>query len=643
MKKISTTILLVCSLFTSLLFANNGDYAVGNIPAGLLVNANAVVRLEEMKFTLINDGEANLQSTMVVTILNENGDRFSGFFEYYNSIRDIRSVEGNLYDAAGKKIRSLKKKDIQDLSGVSEISLMDHNRIKQHNFYYKVYPYTVEYIVEMKQNSTMFFPSWVPQAAEYLAVQKSVFTVTGPQTYQFRYKAYNYNGKPAITNEKGKAIYSWEAENLPAFVKEPYAPRTSNFVPTVLLGPTAFEMEKYKGTMNSWKDFGLFVYQLIANRDQLPDNIKAKVHELVNGVTSPEEKVRILYNYLQANSRYISIQLGIGGWQPFDAKFVAEKKYGDCKALTNFMLALLKEAGIKSDYALIYAGDDNDRMYEDFPSAQFNHVILCVPMQKDSIWLECTSQDVAAGYMGSFTGNRYALLVNEKGGHLVRTPAYAAQDNRQLRIIDAILLPDATLMIKTRTQYTGLQQDDIHSMISSLSKDKVKEYLHDNFNLSTYDINNFDYKVQKQLVPAIQEALDITVYNYATITGKRLFITPNILTRSGSRPQANDKRKYDVYLSMPYIDIDSVTIAIPAGYKTESVPKDVTLHSTFGNYTASTRVLNDKIIYYRKIELESGLYPAGVYNELVNFYQSVYQADRTRIVLVKDEEQKKAF
>lgn len=642
MTRISLTIFFCCSLLANV-FANNGDYAISNIPASLLLNANAVVRLEQMNFTLINDGEAVSQSTVAITILNENGDKFSGFFDYYNSFRDIRSVEGNLYDASGKKIRSLKKKDIQDLSGVSEISLMDHNRIKQHDFYYKVYPYTVEYIVEVKQNGTMFYPVWEPQGSEYLAVQKSIFRIATPEAYQFRHKAYNYEGKPVITNEKGKAVYTWQIDNMPAFIKEPYAPDISSFTPAVLVGPTAFEMEKYKGNMNTWKDFGLFVYQLIANRDQLPDNIKAKVHQLVNGITDPEEKVKILYNYLQANSRYISIQLGIGGWQPFDAKFVAEKKYGDCKALTNFMLALLKEAGIKSDYALINAGRGEEKIYDDFPSSQFNHVILCVPMQKDSIWLECTSQDVAAGYMGRFTGNRYALLVNEKGGHMVRTPAYSAEDNLQVRSINATLLPDATLMVKAKTVYTGLQQDDIHGMISSLSKDKIKEYLHDDFNLSTYEINNFDYKVQKQRVPAIEENLDIAVYNYANITGKRLFITPNILTRSGNRPQADNKRKYDVNLSTPYIDIDSVTITIPAGYKAESVPKDVSLDAKFGSYTAKFKILADKITYYRRVQLAKGVYPAAAYNELVSFYQTIYQADMTKIVLVKEEGEKKAF
>jgi len=85
------------------------------------------------------------------------------------------------------------------------------------------------------------------------------------------------------------------------------------------------------------------------------------------------------------------------------------------------MVALLKEANIKANYVLIAAGDDQPDMLTDFPSPYFNHATVCVPMDKDSIWLECTSQTLPAGYIGSFTGNRHALLINELGGQIVTT------------------------------------------------------------------------------------------------------------------------------------------------------------------------------------------------------------------------------
>ena len=59
---------------------------------------------------------------------------------------------------------------------------------------------------------------------------------------------------------------------------------------------------------------------------------------------------------MQSRTRYASIQLGIGGYKPAPAMEVSEKGYGDCKGLTNYMSALLKEAGITSYYTWVKSG-----------------------------------------------------------------------------------------------------------------------------------------------------------------------------------------------------------------------------------------------------------------------------------------------
>src|SRR5690242_8590338 len=338
---------------------------------------------------------------------------------------------------------------------------------------------------------------------------------------------------------------------------------------------------------------------------------------------------------MQKNTRYISIQLGVGGWQPFDATEVAKKLYGDCKAFSNYMFSLLKEAGIRSDYTLIRAGDDQNYMTDDFPSNQFDHVILFVPLQKDTVWLECTSQTLPAGYLSAFTADRYALAVEDNGGKLVHTPKYGLKENLQVRTLKATLSDDASLVIDANTTYEGLQQDDVHDMINYLSKDKVKEYLQKKLDFPTYELDKFDYKEIRSVTPAVEEKLDLYVSNYASITGKRLFITPNVMDRSKIKLKADEERKYDIVLHDEYRYVDSVEIDIPKGYEIESSPQPVSIDSRFGKYSSTTKLVADKIVYYRLREQYSGTFPAKDYAELVKYYDSIYKADRNKMVLIK--------
>jgi len=397
--------------------------------------------------------------------------------------------------------------------------------------------------------------------------------------------------------------------------------------------------------MKSWQDLGKFIYTLKQGRDELPLNIKQKVHEIADGVTDPREKIRLLYEYMQKNTRYVSIQLGIGGWQPFDAKYVATKGYGDCKALSNYMYSILKEAGIRSYYAVIGAGRIKPTIETEFPSSQFNHAILCAVINtNDSVWLECTSQTLPSGYLSDFTDDRYALIIDETGGNLVHTPKYGLKENLQQRTINAKLDGDGLLIAEIKTNYSGGQQDRLHMLINNLSKDKVKEYLDEELEFATYTVTNFNYKENKKLIPEIEETLSVTVDHYATASGKRLFIEPNILTKSGRKLRTGEERKYDIELDFEYSDTDKIEIEIPAGYKPESIPQDAIVESKFGKYRSAVKVEQNKIIYSRSMQQFSGLFPKTDYVEMVKFYDAIYRSDRNKLVFIRtSEEQKKPF
>ena len=623
-----------CIFISLLAFANNGDYAASKISSSLLKNANAVLRLEEVRFEVVSTKEAIERNHYVITILNEKGDDWADFSEYYDKLREISYIEGFLYDANGKELKKVKSKDLQDYSGTGE-SLMEDVRFKHHNFYYRAYPYTIEYDVEIRYNHTMFFPVWMPQGREKLSVEQSRFTIVCPSDYQFRFKAFNYRGDPQVATEKSRRLTTWVAQDLPAMVKEEFSPDWQELATAVITGPTIFQLGDYKGDMTTWKNLGKFQHTLNEGRDKLPEDVKLQVHQLVDGVPDVKKKIELLYQYLQKNTRYISVQLGIGGWQPFDASYVATKGYGDCKALTNYMRSLLLEIGIHSNYTLIKAGANENYLTSDFPSRQFNHAILSVPLGRDTMWLECTSQDLAAGYLSAFTADRYGLAVDDSGGALVRTPKYGLKDNLQSRSVKALLDDEASLQVEVNTRYTGLEQDLAHDLINYLSKDKVKEYLQKTLDFPTYDLDKFAYTEHKARVPELTERLSLHVSNYASITGRRLFIVPNVMTRSDVKLKSDEERKYPIVLNDEYSRIDSVEIDIPKGYTIESIAQPAKIETQFGKYSSTIKLVENKIFYYRIEEQYSGTFPASDYKGLVNYYETIYKADRNRVVLVK--------
>jgi len=595
-----------------------------------------VVRLDEHVTEIKSPGHITIREHHVYTILNENADRYASYKTFYDKFTKINYVDAILYDANGKELKHFRKKDMQDLALEDGESLINDARYKTGSFSSHSYPYTVDFEEEDDIETAMRIHGWTLPRSVRISLESSRYSIIAAKDYKIRYKMINSNLPPVITEKNGRLSYSWEIKNLAAIPDEAYAVPYTAYEPYMLAGPSDIEAEGYKGSMFTWTDFGKFYGSLQKGRDILPDDVKAKVHALTDGISVPEKKVAVLYDYLQKNTHYVGIQLGIGGMQTFDAMYVANKKYGDCKALSNFMISLLKEAGIRANAVIIESGSHPDDFVKDFTYDPFDHVICCVPLQKDTMWLECTSQFLPAGYLSNFTDNRYGLLIDDNGGELVHTPAYLLKDNLQERKVTAVLGDDGVLKVQSQTSYKAACQDQIENFIKSLSKEDQLKYLKSQFDLPTYEVTAFNYNEDySKRLPVIRESLDITVTDYAQISGKRIFIIPNILTRSKVKLPEDKDRQLDIEFRDEYCHTDSVQIAIPAGYETEAQPKDIQLQSKYGKYETRIAVGPDKIVYYRKFERYSGRFSRKDYADVVKFFNEIYKSDHSKIVLVK--------
>ncbi len=612
-------------------FAQN--YAVSQISKNLLENANVVVRVYDEVYQVQSKSQASHKRKIVRTLLNSNAKDFSDVVVYYNKLNTIKSFQASMYDADGKLIKKSKNSDVRDFSANTS-SLMDDSRVKVISFTITNYPVTIEYEVEYDDRNLLFYPRWVPQPMVAYSVENSRFTISSPSGLPIRYKALNLP-EPIISDNKGNATHSWQVTNMAALQLEPFAPYYHERYPVLYTAATYFQVQGYDGDLSTWESFARWNYELNKGRLDLPDNIKSKVDELIAGINNDPEKIKILYNYLQQTTRYISVQLGIGGWQTFDAKYVAERKYGDCKALTNYMMALLAHANIKSYYSLIRAGENEEPFVEDFPHSAFNHVILAIPVKSDTIWLECTSQQVLPGYLGSFTGNRKALLVTENGGKLVNTPSYTAKDNSLSRSIKVTFNEDGTALANIQSLYTGIMQDRLWVMVKTNPNEELRKNLIERLNLPSSIIQSFGYETIADDIPKVLEKAQLQLNKYATITGKRFSIQLNMLSRMNFVPRAVANRTQPIRLRNAFNYTDTIIYTIPAGYSLESKPQNTNIKTEFGDYISDITIKNNQIIYRRTFSMHIGKFGAEKYTDLVNFYSNISKADNARVVLVK--------
>jgi hypothetical protein len=631
MKSFIATICILLSVIPSY---SQGIYDVANIPAELKVNAKAIVRTDETVVEVTSANKLKIKSKFVITILNENGLDVSFFRQYYDKFSKISGINGIVYDAKGKKIRRVPNDEINDYSAISGYSAYDDNRKKVIDPKITTFPSTVEYTWEETIDNLFNIPGWYAYPDYNVSVEFSSYKLILPNEKDIRYYDRNLSSPPIITTSEGVKNMMWQEKGLPALKPEYFCAPFAEYTPNIIFSSSEFELAKTTGNAASWQEIGQWAWGLNKGRDSIPAATRQKILNLINGAKSDVEKVQIIYDYLQNNTRYVNISVGIGGFQPFEAEVVDRLAYGDCKALSNYMYSLLKIAGVKSHYTLVNAGDNNLIVTPEFPSIRFNHVFLCVPLENDTLWLECTSQTVPCGYLGSFTDDRDVLVIKEDGGHLVHTKVYTAEENTKSTKAIVNLYADGRGQVFISRKYQGQFYDEIEPVLRSDDADK-KKLIYKYNEIPDFKLNSFKYNVEKSRIPVVYEDLDLYLGNYATLMGNNMFLPLNLLNKYSSLPKRAEDRKSDIYIPRAFTEIDTVIYNLPEGYIWSGTPEQKEISSDYGNYSYEIKSGTNQVIYIRKIVLNKGRFPKTDYPKLFEFFESISVSDAKKIALKK--------
>jgi len=583
--------------------------------------------------TIIDENEAEYEYNTEILIKNKDAEYHCEVSLIESEFVEIDEIQASIYDTTGNFIKELDEDNIKESELAKGFIFYDGEKRKSFSLTHNKYPYILKYRYKNLTESLYFWNDWYPQ--DNIPVLSASYKLVLKKPVKFKYKQIGIEITPEKFAEGKDSVYLWTLKNIPNMRIEDYMPAEFSKQKVIMFTAENFKVKEYPGSFTSWDAMGKWYSEMAAGRSILPENYKTEIKEQIKNETDKHKIIGLLYDYLLDKTRYVAIEMGIAGLQPQKAGEVHINRYGDCKDLSTYMIAMLDVAGIKAYPALALP-----RKYgivdSSFVNDCFNHLIAVVPLENEDIWLECTAKHINYYDTPHSIEGIYALVVKENGGELVKTPVKESVYNKGISKFTG-KCEDNDFVFNLEYNLTGNQKNSIKPALFGGTKIEnttiVQGILNDNYpnvDVSEFSTDETPDGIYKLNVKGV-------IKNYLTKKGKRIFISPPIMnkkTKDNLPKERQEERKFPIFSNFPYFDIDSVIVNLPSYLKVETIPEKVEFSNDIADFCAEYKIIDEQMIYSRKLNWKKRIIPVENYKEYLDICGRILKSDNNRFVFV---------
>jgi hypothetical protein len=598
---------------------------------------NAIFLHEDITYEIKGNNEAELHERGKIKILRESGSDWGEIVLTESSFIELKEFSGKVYDASGRLIYEYSKDDGHRFCGFSGYAL--YRDICTHDYILSTssYPFTIEYEYREKHKSLFFWPEWNPRKS--IPVEESRYTLIAPADFGFNTKTIGEAVEPVVTEEGNNRVYTWEMKDVPATKDEectaPYQDENSR----LLFSPKVYRLDKYDFSGGSWSELGRDYHNMVSDRFDLNGEQKDLLGRLHSYSMPVRDICDSLHQYLQRRTRYVAVEVGVGGWLPSKAKDTFERGYGDCKDLSTMYVAMLRYLGIQSGLALILT-KNLGVTYPDFPTLnRFNHVIMYSLIDGDTVWTDPTCEYCRFGDLPYPDENAYVLAFDEYVSRLVLTPSSTPSENVIRRTALVKTASKRDIGIELRIAATGDAGQLIEAALRGLKRHEWERiFKNDLFGVS--DKFSVDSIVtgdralwQEEVVATLYGEVSNAVHS---IGSKQIFdITFLSCLTKPERIDLTDRAQH-IDLNFPRRYIDSVIVVAPKGYQIPELPPDTSVSGPFVEFNVTSGIDGNRVIIAHNKQIKTCEIKLA---ELIQFQAAVDREKEcipTHIMLVKE-------
>jgi hypothetical protein len=594
---------------------------VGPIATGQILEYDMDIQLD--------DDRLIMERGLVIQINSASMEWLSDISIPYDEGSELDILEASILDVTGKVLRTLGKKEITTRHDIGEGTFFEDSWVKAFKLTWNSYPYRVKYRYQVATAKFIHLCRWSPSVYSNVVTRHATLRVTIPRNYPVTIHRPG-NLKYDSTSVSQNIRLQWEAMEVGPFKVEAYSPPILEQVPWVVIAPSQFNYG-IPGSLRTWSSYGAWQDRLNTGTEDLPADEKTRIRKLVEGVSDKREIIKRLYHYMQDNTRYVFVAVDVGGLKPYPASFVSSKKYGDCKALTIFMKAMLTESGIPSLYTKVNGDASPVQINTAVPGPQFNHVILCIPMGKDTVWLENTAGHLPYNYLGTFTQDRPALVVNGSASKLVKTPALTVDQVLNKETFDFSLSLEGNATVKVSKELRGDEFEDVRYLQFNRNEKGLNDFVDRSFPWLKGKTTPYVFSHTDRDASVIHLSMNQTIEDPMRKLGNALYLqSPPVNVPELETPAT---RTTPIRINFPINREQVIIYDVPfmPNYKV-TLPADLTINPAYGQYQATHEVQGNRIITKRKFTLLAGNYPLSEYPSLYAFIKSIKDSRRQSVI-----------
>ncbi|MHC4941685.1 MAG: DUF3857 domain-containing protein [Planctomycetota bacterium] len=470
------------------------------------------------------------------------------------------------------------------------------------------------------------------QADDLKTVFDSRLTIILPAKREFYFNQNNLDTQPDVTadEEKGTKTRTWFLSNIPKIDPERYMPGRIENCPYV-------EVTTYP----NWDEFGNWWWNLVEEQLDLSEEMRAKVKELTEGLSTAREKLNAIYKFVVSDIRYNDTwEFGVHGFKPYKCSAIFSNRFGDCKDKSILLKALLKEVGIDAFPVLIRAEVQRDREDLTLPMvSHFNHVISYVPEldgEKVDLFLDGTAQFHPMEVLPDMDRGAKVFVVRHGPGKIVEIPYPDAGKNLQVMAFDVELRSDGSALITMDAQFHGTFEPLTRK--NFLNPGKRKDKLAKAFGSVFGDVSVGETRFTDV------EDLDKPMRYKATIEAKNVLMksSEGMQLRSVFFPSeigglaAEDEREFDLLLSVPNAFNSTIYYKLPEGYAASMLPPTTKLENDFAAFSLTfAKGEGNKVKVQRDLILKKARIAATDYEAFRDLCREAERAEEKMIQITK--------